>query len=139
VDLSRCCPPSATAFSVGALVVDAGGAVLATGYSRETGPRVHAEEAALAKLAGEGGVGRRVTGATIYSSLEPCSTRRSRPRSCAQLIISAGIPRVVFALREPPTFVEGQGAEVLEAAGVVVVEIPELAPEVAIVNAHILS
>lgn len=50
-DLADRCPPSDTAFSVGALVVAADGTELARGHSREGGdPVVHAEEAALAKL-----------------------------------------------------------------------------------------
>ena len=59
--------------------------------------------------------------------MEPCSTRASRPRSCTQLILAAGITRVVFAWREPSIFVDGRGAELLAAAGVEVVEVPELA------------
>jgi hypothetical protein len=35
IEPSRLCPPSATAFSVGAVIVAAGGEVLATGFSRE--------------------------------------------------------------------------------------------------------
>ncbi|HVT67559.1 MAG TPA: dCMP deaminase, partial [Trebonia sp.] len=71
VSLARQCPPSATAFSVGAVVVAADGTELARGFSREGGdPVVHAEEAALAKLApGD----PRLAGATVYSTLEPCS------------------------------------------------------------------
>jgi riboflavin biosynthesis pyrimidine reductase/pyrimidine deaminase RibD-like protein len=119
VALSAQCPPSSTAFSVGAVIVGTDGEVVATGYSRETDDRVHAEEAALAKVTDRS----RLRDATIYSSLEPCSVRKSRPRSCSQLIIDAGIPRVVFGLREPSTFVVGEGAETLAAAGVTVVEL----------------
>jgi len=36
IDLSRKCPPSASAFSVGAIVVDADGVEIARGFSRET-------------------------------------------------------------------------------------------------------
>lgn len=132
--LSRSCPPSTSAFSVGALVVDTEGAVLATGYSREDDPQVHAEERALGKL--DAAVPADVT---MYSSLEPCSARASRPDSCASLIIAAGIGRVVFALREPATFVEGRGSDVLAAAGVTVVEVTQLADEVRGVNAHLLG
>jgi riboflavin-specific deaminase-like protein len=133
VDLSRRCPPSATAFSVGAVVVAADGEVIAEGWSREGDPVVHAEESALAKAAGD----PRLREATIYSSLEPCSRRRSRPRTCAALIAEAGIRRVVFALREPAVFVDGRGAEELRAAGVRVVELPEFAELVRAVNAHL--
>jgi diaminohydroxyphosphoribosylaminopyrimidine deaminase/5-amino-6-(5-phosphoribosylamino)uracil reductase len=45
---------------------------------------------------------------------------------------------VVFALREPPTFVDGQGAGLLAAAGVEVVEIGELAGGVREVNRDLL-
>jgi diaminohydroxyphosphoribosylaminopyrimidine deaminase/5-amino-6-(5-phosphoribosylamino)uracil reductase len=142
IELSRCCPPSPTAFSVGALLVTADGAVLATGYSREADPLDHAEEAALAKVAalagGPGGSGRwPLAGATMYSSLEPCAARASRPRTCAELIIAAGVRRVVMAWREPPVFVPGGGAGVLRAAGVTVVERPEFAAAARAVNAHL--
>jgi pyrimidine deaminase RibD-like protein len=136
IELSRRCPESATAFSVGALVVDAGGHLLADGYSREHDPRDHAEEAALAKL----GPGYRAApGTTVYSSLEPCSARASRPRTCTELILAAGIPRVVFAWREPALFVDCDGAERLRAGGVEVVELPELADGVREVNRHLLA
>lgn len=137
VELSRRCPPSGTAFSVGAVVVGAGGEVLAEGWSRETDPHDHAEEAALAKLpAGD----PRLRGATVYSSLEPCGQRASRPCPCARLLIAAGVPRVVVAWREPDTFVAvTQGTALLEAAGVEVVELPEVAEEARAVNAHLLG
>lgn len=136
VELSRQCPPSTSAFSVGAVIVDASGAEIARGYSRETDPVSHAEEVALSKI---DPADPRLGSATLYSSLEPCSRRASRPVSCSQLIVEAGIPRVVFALREPGTFVVGEGAEVLGAAGVELVEIEELAGGVAAVNRHLLG
>jgi riboflavin biosynthesis pyrimidine reductase/pyrimidine deaminase RibD-like protein len=123
IELSHRCPPSTTAFSVGAVIVDATGEEIAWGYSRETDDRVHAEQSALAKLASDD---PRLRTATIYSSLEPCGERKSAPKPCARLIREAGIPRVVFALREPSTFVVGRGAEELTAAGVTIVEVPEL-------------
>jgi riboflavin-specific deaminase-like protein len=136
IELSRRSPPSDAAYSVGAVIIGADGEVLATGHSRETDPTVHAEEAALARVpAGD----PRLPGATIYSSLEPCSVRRSRPVSCVRLIRESGIGRVVFALREPSLFVDCRGAEELAEAGVEVVELPELAGEVRAANGHLLS
>jgi diaminohydroxyphosphoribosylaminopyrimidine deaminase / 5-amino-6-(5-phosphoribosylamino)uracil reductase len=41
----------------------------------------------------------------MYSTLEPCSQRKSRPRTCAQLILAAGIGRVVIVCLEPSLFV----------------------------------
>jgi diaminohydroxyphosphoribosylaminopyrimidine deaminase/5-amino-6-(5-phosphoribosylamino)uracil reductase len=52
-------------------------------------------------------------------------------------IVAAGVPRVVFAWREPPLFAEGDGAERLRAAGVSVTEVPELATRAESVNAHL--
>ncbi len=72
----------------------------------------------------------RLATATIYSTLEPCSQRKSSPVTCTQLILDAGIPRVVVAWREPATFVaDCQGRELLEQAGRVVVEVPGFAME----------
>lgn len=136
VDLSRLCPPSSTAFSVGAIIVDASGKEISRGYSRESDPVVHAEEAALSKV---DSADPRLRSATVYSSLEPCSKRASRPATCSQLILEAGIPRVVFALREPPTFVDGDGVGALEAGGVEVVEVAGLADEVRLVNRDLVG
>jgi len=52
IELAWQCPPSPTAFSVGAVIVDSGGDEISRGFSREGGdPQLHAEESALAKLA----------------------------------------------------------------------------------------
>jgi riboflavin biosynthesis pyrimidine reductase/pyrimidine deaminase RibD-like protein len=126
IEESRLCPPSDTAFPVGAVIVGADGQEIARGYSRETDPTAHAEEEALAKVVADD---PRLATASIYSSLEPCSTRKSRPASCSRKIVDAGIRRVVFALREPSRFVVGEGVETLTAAGVDVVERDDLAAE----------
>jgi pyrimidine deaminase RibD-like protein len=138
VSLAQRCPPSDTAFSVGAVIVDADGAELSRGFSREGGdPLVHAEESALGKLSpGD----PRLAGATIYSTLEPCSHRQSRPRTCTELIIAAGLRRVVIAWREPALFVaDCQGYELLSRAGLTVAELPEFAADAAAPNRHLIS
>jgi pyrimidine deaminase RibD-like protein len=154
IELSRHCPPAPTAFSVGAILVAADGGVIGTGFSRQRDPRDHAEEVALTRAAAPGGqpapaahagagwpasADPRLAGATLYSSLEPCAARASRPRTCAELIISAGVRRVVIAWLEPPVFVAGGGAARLRAAGVSVIEIPWLAQAARAVNAHLLE
>src|SRR5690242_1754044 len=136
IDLSRHCPPSPSAFCVGAVVVAADGTVMATGYSRETSQHSHAEEAALARIDPSD---PRLAGATLYSSLEPCRVRASRPTPCAELIIAAGLRRVVIAWLEPPVFAPGGGAALLREAGITVVEVPGLAAEARAVNAAVLS
>lgn len=123
--LAKMCPPSNTAFSVGAIVVDSSNLEISRGYSREDDATVHAEESALAKVTNL----NRLRGATLYSTLEPCNERRSRPTPCAKLIVHAGIQRVVFAWREPSTYVAvPSGVRFLLEAGVEVVERPDLGP-----------
>lgn len=135
--LAADCPPSQTAFSVGAVIVAADGTELARGYSRQANPRDHAEEGALAQL---DGLDPRLPGATIYSSLEPCAKRASRPRPCAELIRDAGIRRVVTAWREPDLFVPGaDGIERLETVGVSVLELAEYAEAAKAPNRHLIG
>ncbi|MFI0349115.1 dCMP deaminase [Actinomadura sp. 9N407] len=133
-DLARRCPPSRTAFSVGAVIVGTDGREISRGFSRESDPHDHAEESALAKT--DAAV---LAGGTIYSSLEPCGERRSRPLTCTDRIIEAGLARVVFAWREPVLFVEGTGAERLLAHGIEIVELPDLADRAREPNAHLLD
>jgi pyrimidine deaminase RibD-like protein len=135
IEESTNCPPSDRAYSVGAVIVDQRGAEIARGHSRESGPHVHAEEAALAKVpAGD----PRLPAATMYTSLEPCAQRASGPRSCTELIVGSGIGRVVFAWREPDLFVSGaDGCERLARAGVAVRERPSLAGRARAVNSHL--
>ena len=136
IELSRRCPPSVSAYCVGAMLVGSDGAVLATGFSRERDPHTHAEEAALALV---GPADPRLASATLYSSLEPCRFRSSRPVPCAELIIRAGLHRVVVGWLEPPVLAPGGGAELLRGRGITVLEVPELAAEARAVNATVLG
>ncbi|MFB7335010.1 dihydrofolate reductase family protein [Streptomyces adustus] len=136
-ELAALCPPSRTAFSVGAVVVAADGTELARGHSREGGdPLAHAEEAALAKI---DPADPRLRGATVYSSLEPCARRASRPAPCARLILGAGVRRVVTAWREPDTFVtDADGSGLLAAEGAHVVVLPDHETAAKAPNRHLL-
>ncbi|MFJ3806775.1 dihydrofolate reductase family protein [Streptomyces sp. NPDC090073] len=137
-ELAAQCPPSETAFSVGAVVVAADGTELARGHSREGGdPVVHAEEAALARI---DPADPALPGATVYSSLEPCARRASRPAPCAELILRSGARRVVTAWREPDTFVAGaDGTGVLRDGGAEVVVLPEFEALAKAPNAHLTA
>lgn len=135
IALAQRCPPSTTAFSVGAVVVADDDTCLSTGYSREAGPHDHAEEVALARLGNA-----PPAGATLYSSLEPCSQRTSRRQTCTDLILGSGIRRVVFAWREPDHFVTNvQSVRMLRGGGIEVVEMPDYADAARAVNRALLS
>jgi diaminohydroxyphosphoribosylaminopyrimidine deaminase/5-amino-6-(5-phosphoribosylamino)uracil reductase len=135
IELAYRCPPATGAYSVGAVIVDENNEEIAFGFSREVDDAVHAEESALAKL---DPADPRLAAATIYSTLEPCSQRKSRPKTCTQLILAAKIPRVVIAWREPSLFVaDCQGYELLTTAGLTVVEMPDLGEQARAMNAHL--
>ena len=94
---------------VGAVLVK-DGAVLAEGYHHFDGGD-HAEIDCLRK------VGFRADGATIYVSLEPCSTA-GRTGACTSAIISAGVKRVVAGCKDPNPRHAGAAQKVLARAGV---------------------
>ena len=101
---------------VGAVLVCANGAVH-EGATQSPG-KAHAEIVALQSATA---AGDSTVGATLYTTLEPCShTGRTGP--CTEAIISAGITHVVSAIADPDTKVAGTGFAVLRAAGVDVTE-----------------
>jgi len=75
IGLPHQCTPSPGAYPVGAAIVDQNREEISRGFSRETDSQVHAVESALAKLASDD---PRLKTATIYSTLERCSQRKSR-------------------------------------------------------------
>lgn len=98
---------------VGALIVE-DGKIVAEGWHRRAGTP-HAERVALAEL------GRRPrAGATMFVTLEPCSTR-GRTGACTEALVAAGISRVVVGATDPNPAHAGAGFAVLRAAGIDVV------------------
>jgi len=94
---------------VGAVIVK-DGQVIGKGYHQRAGGP-HAEVLAL----GEARAAAR--GATLFVNLEPCC-HFGRTEPCTDAIISAGIARVVFAMRDPNPKVSGKGAAILIRAGI---------------------
>jgi len=97
--------------AVGAVVVQ-GGRVRARGWHRGAG-QPHAEIEALRALKGP------AKGATLYVTLEPCSTHGRTP-PCTDAIIAAGFSRVVFGATDPNPAHAGRAVPILRAAGVAV-------------------
>jgi diaminohydroxyphosphoribosylaminopyrimidine deaminase/5-amino-6-(5-phosphoribosylamino)uracil reductase len=110
---------------VGAVIVEAGEIVAEGFHAQDGGP--HAERVALTAL------GRAPkAGATLYVTLEPCSTH-GRTGACCEAILATGIRRVVVGATDPNPAHAGQGFKVLRAAGVEVVT-GVLEPECADLN-----
>ena len=99
--------------SVGCVIVSPDGRVVARGRTDESG-RPHAEALALSEA------GAAARGATIYVTLEPCSHVGQTGGPCADLLIAAGVARVVIACVDPDPRVNGQGIAKLKAAGIAV-------------------
>ena len=93
---------------VGAVIVR-DGVLLGKGWHRAAG-QPHAEREALA-AAGD------ARGATIYITLEPCSTQGRTP-PCTLGLIDAGIARVVYACVDRNPDHAGRADAVLKAAGI---------------------
>ncbi|RXD03983.1 bifunctional diaminohydroxyphosphoribosylaminopyrimidine deaminase/5-amino-6-(5-phosphoribosylamino)uracil reductase RibD [Sphingomonas sp. UV9] len=98
---------------VGCVIV-ANGRVVGRGWT-QAGGRPHAEAMALAEA------GERARGATCYVTLEPCAHVSPRGSACSDLLIAAGVSRVVAAIEDPDTRTSGLGFARLKAAGIAVV------------------
>ncbi|MBO9621977.1 MAG: bifunctional diaminohydroxyphosphoribosylaminopyrimidine deaminase/5-amino-6-(5-phosphoribosylamino)uracil reductase RibD [Sphingomonas sp.] len=100
--------------NVGCVIV-AEGRVVGRGWT-QPGGRPHAEAMALEEA------GAKSRGATCYVTLEPCAHASPRGPACADLLVAAGVARVVIALGDPDPRTNGKGAQRLGDAGVEVVE-----------------
>jgi diaminohydroxyphosphoribosylaminopyrimidine deaminase/5-amino-6-(5-phosphoribosylamino)uracil reductase len=103
---------------VGAVITREGRTVAESFHAAYGGP--HAEARALAAA------GRCAGGATMYCNLEPCSYSAPDKHNgaCTDLIIAAGVARVVIGQLDPNPRVRGGGVGTLRAAGVQV-DMPE--------------
>jgi diaminohydroxyphosphoribosylaminopyrimidine deaminase/5-amino-6-(5-phosphoribosylamino)uracil reductase len=97
---------------VGAVLVKRGGIIGRGWHRRAGGP--HAEMEALQDAARRGLSPR---GATLYVTLEPCSTHGRTP-PCTRAIIAAGIRRVVIGTIDPNPRHAGRGLQILRRSGV---------------------
>ncbi|MEX1120045.1 MAG: bifunctional diaminohydroxyphosphoribosylaminopyrimidine deaminase/5-amino-6-(5-phosphoribosylamino)uracil reductase RibD [Terrimicrobiaceae bacterium] len=93
--------------AVGAVIVK-GGKILGAGWHKKAGAP-HAEIEALRSLKSHGAA----RGATIYITLEPCSTHGKTP-PCTEAIVQAGIVRVVYGATDPNPRHAGRARHLLE-------------------------
>lgn len=98
---------------VGAVVLDAAGAVVGVGATAPPGGP-HAEVRALREA------GERARGGTAVITLEPCA-HHGRTPPCTDALRAAGVATVAFAVPDPHPRAGG-GAAVLRAAGIAVRE-----------------
>jgi diaminohydroxyphosphoribosylaminopyrimidine deaminase/5-amino-6-(5-phosphoribosylamino)uracil reductase len=96
---------------VGCVVVK-DGKIVGEGFHARVGG-LHAEPLALQQA------GQHARDATVYVTLEPCC-HYGRTPPCSDALLTAGVARVVAAMRDPNPKVAGGGFAALEAKGVVV-------------------
>ena len=90
---------------VGAVVVK-NGAVLAVAHRGEA-PGNHAEFTALEKKLSDSAV----AGATVYTTLEPCTTRNHPKVPCADRLVERRVARVVIGMLDPDERITGRGVQ----------------------------
>lgn len=96
---------------VGSVVLDAQGNFISSGYHEIYGGP-HAEVNAVKNL-----TDAQLKGAHVIVTLEPCAHEGKTP-SCAKMLAKLPIKKVTFGLIDPNPLVAGQGAKILEAAGI---------------------
>jgi pyrimidine deaminase RibD-like protein len=101
---------------VGAVVARNEDELLSEGYRRADG--VHAEVSALSQLRDD-----VAAGATVYTTLEPCTERKTHT-PCTLALLKYGIRRVVIGMLDPNRDIRGQGEWLLEDHGIEIGKFP---------------
>ena len=117
------------------VVVVRGNEVLASSCRGDLVPGDHAEYTALEKKLGSD----KLVGCTVYTTLEPCTTRSHHKIPCADRLIQRRVDRVVIGTLDPDQRITGQGVLRLRRAGIAVdLFPPELMSEVEELNRNFI-
>jgi pyrimidine deaminase RibD-like protein len=107
-------PESIDKPKVGAVVVTRDGTNVTAGHRGELAPGDHAEFTILEKKCQNADL----TGSTVYTTLEPCTTRNHPKLPCANRLVSRKVARVVIGMLDPDARIRGHGILALRRANI---------------------
>src|SRR5579884_466990 len=97
-----------------AAVAAARGTILGSAFRGETGPGEHAEYVLLERKLGDAAL----AGATIYTIIEPCTTRHHAKVPCAQRLIDRRVGNIFVGMLDPNPYLTGKSILLFRQAGI---------------------